>query len=119
MKKCYISYADDASLLVLEKPAMQINDEFDKVAARASETRLEISMDKMKEIVFHRPHPKNLLLPTTLPGIERVLSAKLLGVCLQSDLGWTYMWILLLKKNLNNDYIYQLNWKNKACLKAF
>ena len=23
-----------------------------------------------KEIVFHVPHPKNLLLPTTLPGME-------------------------------------------------
>ena len=38
-------------------------------------------MSKTKEIL------KNLLLPTTLSGIERVLSAKLLGVWLQSDLG--------------------------------
>ena len=44
-------------------------------------------MAKTKEIVFHRPHPKNLLLLTTLPGIERVLSTKVLRVWLQSDLG--------------------------------
>ena len=54
---------------------VQINDEFDKIAAWASENKLGINMAKTKEIVFHRPLPKNLLLPTTLPGIERVLSA--------------------------------------------
>ena len=57
---------------------MQINDEFDKVVAWASENKLGINMAKTKEIVFHISHPKNLLLLTTLPGTERVLSAKLL-----------------------------------------
>ena len=64
-----------------------MNDGSDKVYAWASENKLRINMDKTKEIVFHRPHCRNLLLPTTLPGIERVLSTKLLGVCFQADLG--------------------------------
>ena len=81
-----VKYADDASVLVPEKTDVQINDEFDTVVAWASENKLRINMAKTKEIVFQTPHPKNLL-PTTLPGTERVLSAKLLGVWLQSDLG--------------------------------
>ena len=81
-----VKYADDASLLVREKTDVQINYEFDDVVAWASDNKLGINMAKTKENVFHRPHPINLLLPTTLPGTERVLSAKLLGVFLQSDL---------------------------------
>ena len=81
-----VKYADDASLLVPEKTDVQINYAFDEVVAWASKNKLGINMAKTKEIVCHRPHPKYLLLPTILPGIERVLSAKLLGVWLQSDL---------------------------------
>ena len=44
-------------------------------------------MAKTKEIVFHRPNARNVLFPIELPGIERVLCAKLLGVWLQADMG--------------------------------
>ena len=44
-------------------------------------------MAKTIEIVFHRPNAWNVLLPSELPGIERVLFAKLLGVWLQADMG--------------------------------
>ena len=44
-------------------------------------------MAKTKEIVFRRPNARNVLLPSELPGIERVLCAKLLGVWLQADMG--------------------------------
>ena len=82
-----VKYADDTSFLVSDKKTdVQINYEFDKVVAWASENKLGIIMAKTKEIVFHKPHPKNPL-PKTLPGIKRVLSAKLLGVWLQSDMG--------------------------------
>ena len=37
-------------------------------------------MCKTKELVFHRPNARNYLTPSELPGIERVLCAKLLGV---------------------------------------
>ena len=80
-------YADDARLLASEKTDVQIHDEFDTVVARASENRFGINTDKIKEIVFHRPHSKNVLLQRTLPEIERVLSVRLSGVWLQSDLG--------------------------------
>ena len=74
------------SLLVLKKTTVQINDKLGKIAAMASENKLEINMANTKEIVVHRSYTQNLLLPTTLPGIERVLSAKLLGFWLQSYL---------------------------------
>ena len=82
-----VQYADDASMPVSEKTDVQIKYKFSKVVAWASKNKLGINMAKTMEIVFHRPHPKNLLLPTTLPGIERVLSAKFLGVWLQSNFG--------------------------------
>ena len=48
---------------------------------------MQINMAKMKEIVFHRPNARNVLFPSELLGIERVLCAKLLGVWLQADIG--------------------------------
>ena len=44
-------------------------------------------MAKTKEIVFHWPNARNVLFPSELPGIERVLCARLLGVWLQADMG--------------------------------
>ena len=44
-------------------------------------------MAKTKEIVFHRPNARNVLFPSELPGIERVLCAKLLDARLQADMG--------------------------------
>jgi len=40
------------------------------------------NMQKTKEIVFHRPSPKKICLPSTVDtdSIEQVASAKLLGV---------------------------------------
>ena len=48
---------------------------------------MQVNMAKAKEIVFHRPTSRNVLFPSELPGIERVLCAKLLGVLLQADMG--------------------------------
>ena len=41
-------------------------------------------MNKTKEIVLQRPHPRRWSLPKSLEGIEHVQSAKLLGVIFQS-----------------------------------
>jgi len=46
---------------------------------------LIINFDKTKELVFHRPHPSKHSLPQLLEGIERVHTAKLLGVIFQSS----------------------------------
>ena len=51
-------------------------------------------MEKTKELVFHRSNAKNYLPPVALPGIERVMCAKLLEVWLQEDLG--------MKEHVNN-----------------
>ena len=36
--------------------------------------------------MFHRPNARNVLFPAEFPGIDRVLYAKLLRVCLQADM---------------------------------
>ena len=38
-------------------------------------------------IMFHRPNIRNVLFPSELPSIERILCAKLLRVCMQADIG--------------------------------
>ena len=43
----------------------------------------QVNMAKTKEIVFRR---QNISVPSELPGIERELCAKLLGVWLQADM---------------------------------
>ena len=43
-------------------------------------------MSKTKELIFHRPNPRNLP-PSEMNGIERVSFTKLLGVWLQDDMG--------------------------------
>ena len=48
---------------------------------------MQVNMVKTKEIVFRRPNARNVLFPSELSGIERVLCAKLLGVWLQADMG--------------------------------
>ena len=60
-------------------------DEFQHVLNWAVANKLTINMCKTKELVFHRPNGRNYLAPSELPGIERVLCAKLLGVWLKND----------------------------------
>ena len=70
-----------------ENANIDINVEFEHVLKWASDNKLTVNMAKTKEIVFHRPNPKNFVAPNEIQGIERVLFAKLLGVWLQPDLG--------------------------------
>ena len=54
--------------------------------------KCRVNVANTKEIVFHRQNARNVLFPSELPGIERVLCAKLLGVWLQADMGmWTHV----------------------------
>ena len=71
--------------MVPEKCDDDMSDEFQHVLNWAVANKLTINMCKTKEIVFHRPNARNYLAPSELPGIERVLCAKLLGVWLQND----------------------------------
>ena len=78
-------YADDCSLMVPEKCDVDMLDEFQHALNWAVANKLTINMYKTKELVFHRPNARNYLVPTELPGIERVLCSRLLGVWLQND----------------------------------
>ena len=80
-------YADDSSLLVPENHDVGLYDELNNVLKNSEVNKIHINMAKTKEIVFHRPNARNVLLPSELPAIERVLFAKLLGVWLQADMG--------------------------------
>ena len=76
---CVIKYADDSSLLV--KYDVDLSEELRNVLKWAEHNKMQVNMIKTKEIVFHRPNARNILFPSELPGIERVLRAKLLFGC--------------------------------------
>jgi len=61
-------------------PYIQLHDEFAQIQQSAHENAMVLNLSKTKEIVFHRPHPSKLCLPLSLECIERVQTAKLLGV---------------------------------------
>ena len=52
----------------------------------ARENKMVINLEKTKEIVFHKPNPRCYIMPPPLHGIDQVLSVKLLGVVLSSNL---------------------------------
>ena len=52
--------------------------------------KLIVNMLKTNDIVFHRPNPRRLVMPTLLTNIERVKFVKLLGYVL---------WITLVRVN--------------------
>ena len=88
-------YVDDSSLLVPENHDVGLYDELQNVRKWAEVNKMQVNMAKTKEIVFRRPNARNVLLPYELPGIGRVLCAKLLVVWLQADMGmknvsWKY-----------------------------
>ena len=53
----------------------------------AEHNKRQVNMAKTKEFVFQSPNARNVLFPSELPGIERVLYAKLLGVWMRADMG--------------------------------
>ena len=73
--------------MVPEKYDVDLSEELRNVLKWAEHNKLPVNMVKTKEIVFHRPNARNVLFPSVLPGIERVLCAQLLGVWLQVDMG--------------------------------
>ena len=72
-------YADDASLFVPEKYDVNLSEKLRNVLKWTEHKKMQVNMAKTKEIVFHRPNSRKVLFPSELPGIERVLCAKLLG----------------------------------------
>jgi hypothetical protein len=78
-------YADDTSLLVPENTDVQLVQEFQHVLSWAANNHLIINPLKTKELVFRRPRVQHFHLPNVVDSIERVNSAKQLGVLFQSN----------------------------------
>ena len=79
-------YADDATLLAPEITSLSIEEEFRFVQKWACDNKLPINLSKTKEIEFHRPNLRSILVPSPLQNIERVTSTKLLSVYISHDL---------------------------------
>lgn len=77
---CLFKYADDTNLLVPENTDVEIHIEFEHIKEWANINKMMLNMNKTKEIVFHRPSPRNFIYPNPMEGIERVVDAKLLGI---------------------------------------
>ena len=71
-------------LTLLTSPCVTI-DEFKAIQDWATVNALIINMNKTKELVFHRPHPRKFDLAPHTEGTERVNTAKLLGVIFQGN----------------------------------
>ena len=81
-----IKYADDVDLLVPEVSDVDITAEFNHLKHWANINKMCINFSKTKELVFHRPNPRNIIYPSAVDDIEQVTVAKLLGVIVQSNL---------------------------------
>ena len=79
-------YADDSTLLIPELTSLNIEEEVLCVQKWACDNKLSINLSKTKEIVFHRPNARSIILPSPLQNIERVTSTKLLDVYISHDL---------------------------------
>jgi hypothetical protein len=75
-----LKYADASTLICPELSSVSAEAEVNHVMAWARNNKMLINLLKTKELVFHRPNLKHDILPPPLPDIERVISAKLLGV---------------------------------------
>ena len=82
-------YTVDATLLVPEKIYIQIQDEFNSITKWAADNKLTINLSNTRELIFHRPNPRNYIPPTEINGIEIVSVVKLLGIWLQDDMSFT------------------------------
>jgi len=82
----YLKYADDTTLLVPQNSPTTLEVELSHILQWSSTNKLKLSTLKTKEIVFHRPRLPNRTLPPLFPGIERVSSAKILGLTFTATL---------------------------------
>jgi hypothetical protein len=74
-----LKYADDTNLIVPQHTDTTIEEEFEAIISWTQSNKMQLNVKKTKELVFHRPHPRQPL-PDPLPQIDRVKELKLLGV---------------------------------------
>ena len=73
--------------MVHEQSDVDLSEELRNVLKWAEPNKKQANMAKTLEIVFRRPDARNVLFPSELSGIARVLCAKMLGVWLQTAMG--------------------------------
>ena len=73
----------------------------------ACDNKLCINLSKTKEIVFHWPNPRSMIVLSPLPNIERLTSIKLLEVYISHDLATNAQTEYVLK--ICNQRLYLLN----------
>ena len=81
-----LKYADDVTLFNPENASTTAELEMDHIFNWASSNKMTVNLIKTKEMVFHRPNPRSLILPACLNNIDRVHEIKLLGVSFNSRL---------------------------------
>ena len=64
-----IKYADDTTVLVAQHGLVVIAQEYNNVCSLSTQNKLSINIQKTKEIIFHRPAVRNLIIPPPLPGL--------------------------------------------------
>jgi hypothetical protein len=84
-----LKYADDSTLFCPELSSVPVEDEMKHIMEWARLNKMILNLRKTVEIVFHRPNLNHDILPPALPDVDRVTTAKLLGVYLTSDLKFT------------------------------
>ena len=81
-------YADDTNVLVPEDTDVSLSVEYDRYKQWADLNHLVINHNKNREIVFHLPRVLSLHFPPKDNNIERVSTAKLVGIMFQSNLNF-------------------------------
>ena len=79
-------YADDTNLLSPANADVGLEAEFSNICHWAIENKMAINRSKTKEIIFHRPNPRNYILPPPIQDVERVCCAKFLGITISDVL---------------------------------
>ena len=85
--------------------------------SRYNQIKLVINMLKTKEIVCHRPNPRDLVLPPPLTNTECIKFAKLLGFNLWITLVRVNKLIILIK--ISNKRLYLLNQLKKRYITLY
>ena len=78
-------YADDCYLIVPPDQASLISTELAHVERWAQDNNLKLNVLKTKEMIVRRPRTRLGNIPPPTPGIERVLSMKILGVVFEEN----------------------------------
>jgi len=78
-----IKFADDSTLLVPENSDVSVATEFSYIQDWANDNSMIINLAKRNEIILYNPRAIPISVPDPIYGIERVSSAKLLGVYIQ------------------------------------